>query len=187
MTMTTVEPQRDSGRQAVSRVGEIAAAVATPQPITIPVLRLERASDGRLLAHRDGKSTAVRVVRCFPWTDPTRYASLRDEKDNEVALVKEARDLDPESRRVFEGALAEAGFVLEVIRIHSMEDLYEVRQWSVETKQGERLFQTKLDEWPRELASGGFVIRDVCGDLYFIAEPERMDAKSRRILWALAE
>jgi hypothetical protein len=30
-------------------------------------------------------------------------------------------------------------------------------------------FQTPRDEWPREVPGGGLLIRDVAGELYFIA------------------
>ena len=43
------------------------------------------------------------------------------------------------------------------------------------------------DEWPRELAGGGILIRDVSGDLYRIGEPAKLDARSRKLLWAYVD
>ena len=60
----------------------------------------------------------------------------------------------PESRRALEHALAEAGFVLEVMRVLAIEEEVEIRQWTVETKHGPRSFQTHLDDWPRALPDG---------------------------------
>ena len=54
-------------------------------------------------------------------------------------------------------------------------------------RQGARLFQTHLDDWPRVLSSGGLLIRDVAGDLYHIAAPEALDKKSRELLWAFVD
>jgi len=150
-------------------------------------VRIERNAEGQLIAHKDGKAVPVRVVRCFPWTAPGKFVSLRDEQDHEIALVREAAELHGASREAFEMALAEAGFVFEIERIDSATEVYEVRHWKVRTRQGERRFQTKLDEWPRELPGGGFLVRDVSGDLYCVPDPEQLDPQSRRILWALAE
>ena len=150
-------------------------------------LTVGRAPDGQLAASKDGVTTTVRVCRCFPWSEPAKFISLRDEKDNEVALIEKLSDLDPESRGIVEVALAEAGFVLEVVRIDEAEEVFEIRAWKVQTKQGARTFQTALDEWPREIASGGYLIRDISGDLFHIAQPEEMDEKSQKILWALVD
>jgi hypothetical protein len=86
-----------------------------------------------------------------------------------------------------EQALAEAGFVLEVTRVLDIEEEVEIRQWTVETRQGPRSFQTHLDDWPRGLPNGGILIRDVAGDLYRLASPATMDKQSRELLWAFVD
>jgi hypothetical protein len=78
----------------------------------------------------------------------------------------------------------EAGFVLRIRRIVQVDEEVEIRTWQVVTEQGSRSFQTKLDDWPMEVPGGGIVIRDVSGDLYHVPDPEAMDERSRRWLWA---
>jgi hypothetical protein len=65
-----------------------------------------------------------------------------------------------------------------------MEEEFELRRWRVRTRQGERSFQTRLDEWPRPTPGGGLLIRDLAGDLYHVPEVAALDEKSRRLLWA---
>ena len=150
-----------------------------------PTLRI--ATDGRLIVMVDGAPVPVRLRQCFPWSEPGLHLSLRDDADREVAIVDDPAELDAESRGAIEQALAEAGFVLEVTRVLDIDEEVEIRQWSVETKQGPRLFQTHLDDWPRVLPNGGLLIRDVAGDLYRLAEPQRMDKHSRELLWAFVD
>jgi hypothetical protein len=145
---------------------------------------LERREDGRLWISSEERETAVRVHRCFPWSEPGRFLSLRDAENREVVMVEDLSDLDPASRAALEGTLVEAGFVLKVNRIVHVEEEVEIRTWQVETVQGERSFQTRLDDWPTDVPGGGVVIRDVAGDLYHVPDPERLDEKSRRWLWA---
>jgi len=147
-------------------------------------LLLERRKDGRLWVRTDGVHKAVRVHRCFPWSEPGRFLSLRDKENREVAMVANLNDLDPESRQALEGALLEAGFVLSVTRILEVDEEVEIRTWKVETEQGMRTFQTRLDDWPWEVPGGGIVIRDVAGDLYHVSDPAAMDDRSREWLWA---
>jgi hypothetical protein len=77
--------------------------------------------------------------------------------------------------------------VLEVTSIVEVEEEVEIRTWKVETRQGPRTFQTKLDDWPLEVPGGGVVIRDVAGDLYHVSQPAEMDARSRTWLWAFVD
>ena len=150
-------------------------------------LVLKNAGDGSLVAIIDGVAVPVRLRQCFPWSEPHRHLSLRDEDDEEVALVEDPATLGEESRQAIEHALAEAGFVLEVTRVVSIEEEVEIRQWTVETKHGPRSFQTHLDDWPRVLPMGGLLIRDVGGDLYLLAAPGAMDRRSKELLWAFVD
>ena len=149
--------------------------------------KLERRVDGQLWATTGENEAPVRVHRCFPWSEPQRYVSLRDDDQHELAFVTDAADLDRESRLVLEEALAEAGFILDVLAIEEIALEVEIRRWIVQTRQGQRSFQTRLDDWPREVPGGGLVIRDVAGDLYHVAEPEALDKKSRGLLWAFVD
>ncbi|MBW2415545.1 MAG: DUF1854 domain-containing protein [Deltaproteobacteria bacterium] len=150
-------------------------------------LRLERRAGGQLVAARGGQTQTVKVCRCFPWSEPGRFVSLRDSEEEEFALVTDPSDLDEDSRQALEAALVEAGFVLEIEVIHNVEEEIEIRCWQVRTAQGERAFQTPRDEWPREVPGGGLLIRDVAGDLFCIRDPDALDRDSQRHLWAFID
>ena len=150
-------------------------------------IALERRIDGQLWALKGDKERPVWVRRCFPWSQPTHFVSLRDHDENEFALVREPADLDPASREVLEQALVEAGFVLEIVRIESIDEEIEIRNWKVETRQGPRSFQTRLDDWPRQVPGGGTLIRDVAGDLYYIPDPSSLGKRSRELLWPFVD
>ena len=161
---------------------KLAPTVYLPPAVPPPVLTLD--ADGTLRAGTAEETRPVVVRRCFPWSEPGKYISLRDEDQGEVALVRDPSDLTPESRSALELAMAEAGFVFEVTRVIEVDEEVEIRHWKVDTRQGLRSFQTRLDDWPRALPGGGFLIRDVAGDLYRLPEPEKMDKTSRDLLWA---
>jgi hypothetical protein len=149
-------------------------------------VRLHTAPDGRLIADTDHGSIPVRVRQCFPWSEPHRHLSLRDNEEKEVVFVAEPSSLGAASRAALERAVAEAGFVLEVTRVVSIDEEVEIRQWVVETRHGQRSFQTHLDDWPRDLPDGGLLIRDVAGDLYRLTVKE-LDKQSRELLWAFVD
>ena len=148
---------------------------------------LANGSDGRLRVEASGRAVSVVVRRCFPWSEPGKFISLRDDENVEIVLVEDPARLDEESRLVLEQALAAAGFVLEVTRVIAVEEEIEIRHWKVETRQGDRTFQTRLDDWPRVLPGGGVLIRDVAGDLYQVPAPDQLDRKSRELMYAFVD
>ncbi len=150
-------------------------------------VELWRGEDGQLWARSGEGPEAVRPVRCFPWSEPARFVSLRNVEDEEVALVRDLSELKPGSRRALTLSLLEAGFVLEIEAVEEVEEEIEIRTFRVRTGQGRRRFQTLRDDWPQELPSGGLLIRDVAGDLYLVRNPGGLDARSRRLLWAFVD
>ena len=149
-------------------------------------LVLSRGADGQLWAERGGRRAAVVVHRCFPLSDPVRHISLRDHDEWEFAIVADTSELDRASRSALESALAVAGFLLEITAVEDVSEEIEIRHWVVGTRQGARRFQTRLDDWPVEIAGGGLLIRDLAGDLYHVPDPEALDRASRKWLWAFA-
>src|SRR6266566_4872653 len=139
-------------------------------------LSLEWRADGSLWAMWGEEERAVSVRRCFPWTEPARYLSLRDADEEEFAFVRDPADLDARSRAALEVALAVAGFVFEVTRVLEIDEEVEIRHWRVETQQG-----------PRTLPHGGLLIRDLAGDLYHLGRPAALDRHSRELLWAFVD
>src|SRR5437899_1828421 len=158
---------------------------ATQKPTSS--LRLEWRADGSLWALQGGEERAVSVRRCFPWSEPSRHLSLRDADEEEFALVRDPAELDARSRAALEMALAVVGFVFEVTRVLEIDEEVEIRRWRVETRQGPRTFQTRLDDWPRILPHGGLLIRDLAGDLYHLGRPESLDRKSQELLWPFVD
>ena len=152
-----------------------------------PCLQLERGLDGRLRAQVGNDRRVVRVQRCFPWSEPDHFISLRDDDDMEFALVADPSLLDAHGRAVLQAALSEAGFIFDISAVIEIEEEVELRNWLVRTQQGARRFQTKLDEWPRKLPDGGLLIRDVTGDFYRVADPAQLDRNSRALLWAFVD
>ena len=149
-------------------------------------VRLVWRESGLFARGPDGEEIPARAQRCFPWSARGRYVSVRDSKEDEVLLVRDLEDLDEGSRHALENALAEASFVLDIERILDVEEEFEIRQWKVLTRQGPRTFQTKCDEWPREMPDGSILVRDVAGDLYRVGVVDNLDAKSRGFMHGLA-
>lgn len=145
----------------------------------IPALRL--GPDGRLQASTEKGFVPVTVFRCFPWTAPDRYLSLRDAESAEIAFLPDPAVLEPESRQALDAVLALPGFAFDITGFRSIKTDFELRVWKVRTRQGERQFQTELDTWPEVLPGGGWLLRDVTRDLYRIPPLDQLDPASRKL------
>lgn len=126
----------------------------------------------------------VRPVRCFPWSFPDGFISLRQDDGGEALFVEEMAELDPESANALSAALRGGEFVFEVLRVESIAEELETRVWHTLTSGGKRTFQTKVDEWPRESPSGGYLVRDLAGDSFLLPRLDAADKETRRWLWA---
>jgi Domain of unknown function (DUF1854) len=142
---------------------------------------------GRLLLVQDQGPVPARAVPCFPWSSATAFVSLRNDQNEEIGFVLDPDRLDEESRCALFIALDQARFVFEIERMLSIEDEYELRTRKVDTRQGPRIFQTKLDDWPRPIPGGGMLIRDLAGDLYIVRDASKLDRPSRVLFQAFSE
>jgi len=149
--------------------------------------RIERTATGALRIVTARGPTLARAVRCFPWSERTRHISIRDNEENELLYVDDLQSLDEDSRRALEGALTTAGFVIDVIGVESVVEDFEMRCFKVRTPHGPRSLQTALDAWPRVAPNGEVLLEDVAGDIYRIPPVEKLDRRSRRLLWALLD
>ncbi|WP_309386144.1 DUF1854 domain-containing protein [Cerasicoccus frondis] len=149
-------------------------------------LQLASCGAGRLTAWYEGEdATLVRPVKCFPLSDPHRYLSLRNDKNEEFAFIETADSLDESSATALEEAIAAGSFAFEVTAIHEIKTDFELRIWKVNTAAGERQFQTALDAWPRNVDDGGYLVEDVFGDLYRLPPLDQLDKESAKHLWML--
>jgi hypothetical protein len=164
--------------------------VPPPQPIaheTRSEPRIERTGAGALRVMTARGPILARAVRCFPWSEPDHYISIRDNEGNELLYVEDLQGLDESSRRALRDALTAVGFVIDVIGVDSVVEDFEMRCLEVRTKHGPRKLQTALDAWPRRAPNGEVLLEDIAGDIYRIPPLETLDRRSRRLLWALID
>ena len=145
-------------------------------------LTIFKKENGLLFVNYGDTEVEVHIKQCFPWSNPGEFLSLRDKDDNEVCLIDNIADLDQSSRSLIEAELSFSQFVLKVEGIEKIEEDVELRQFHVMTGQGQRVFQTKLEDWPEVLENGVVLIEDLAGDLFRIENWQELDARSKKEL-----
>ena len=151
---------------------------------------IELREDGMLNYHSDQNGSEPQIVQaryCFPWSSPKHFITLRNLEGEEVQLIEDLNTLPDPIHQAIESSINNSAFVFIVEKILKLETEFEIRNWLVETKQGEIKFQMKIDDWPRETPEGGLLFRDVSGDLYLIPQPHQLDAKSKKLIWGFLD
>jgi hypothetical protein len=144
-------------------------------------------AEGKLLLVKGEDKTTALAKPCFPWSQPFEKISVRDLKSKELTFVSCVNHLEAESKQALLSALREACFYFAVTKITAIDEDFELRTWKVETQQGTRRFQTKLNSWPSQVGENRYIVRDVNKDLYVLENTLELDGKSQKLFWPLSD
>jgi len=160
-------------------IAQTVAPAAEPAP---RVTRLERNGLGQLVAHLEGAAEPtvdVVAARCFPWTLPETYVTLRTREGKEIALLKTLADLDEASRAVLEAELHDKVFNPKIRRILAHSREFGITSITADTDRGTVTFEIRTRDDIRMLSSTRIVFRDADGITYEVADLTALDPVSR--------
>jgi hypothetical protein len=147
-------------------------------------LQLSYDSFGRLLLTlpEGAKHLGVVPVRCFPFSDPTRWISFCEAEGREVYCLADMDELPAEIRMLLEADLARREFVPVIQQIHHVSPGAEPTEWEVATDRGATRFTLNNEDNIRRLGLQAAIITDAHGVRYLIPNLEALDVASRKIL-----
>ena len=128
-------------------------------------ISIARATVGQLMVHVKGREEPypeAKVARCFPWSLPETYISIRDKDGKEIALLNSADELDPASRKVVLRELQEKVFAPKILRVDCKEE-FGVTSFTAETDRGMVTFQIRSRDDVRVLSGTRALFRDADG------------------------
>ena len=169
----------------VVREARIDDEVAAGQGCERRIARIERDAAGALTVHfHDGAEpvSGATVARCFPWSLPDEYVSVRDSEGKEVVLLKSLREIDADSRHVVERELRERIFNPKIHRLIDYNRKFGVISITAETDRGEAKFQIRSRDDVRVLSATRALFRDADGITYELPDLTKLDSSSRRRL-----
>ncbi len=124
----------------------------------------------------------VRPRRAFPLSGKADYVSFLNEEDDEVALLAHPHDLDKESRRALEEALAKVYYVAKITRVDDIRETMGVTHWQVQTDRGYAAFEVVERHNIRTLPGGRLLIVDVDGNRFQIDDTGALDERSQTLI-----
>jgi hypothetical protein len=132
----------------------------------------------------------ARVSRCFPWSLPDTYISIRDNDGKEITMLHSLAELDSNSRAVVEEELRDKVFNPIILRVvehkrdfgASSKRDFGVRALTVETDRGEVTFHIKSRDDVRILSPVRALFRDPDGNVYEVPNLAALDEHSRQVM-----
>jgi hypothetical protein len=124
----------------------------------------------------------VKALRSLPLTRPLEFISLQDDEGNEVGMIRDLRELDPESRKAVEEDLELYYLKAKVNAITKVEAKNGIITWDLETDLGPKRVHLRDRQNIRPLPDGKTVLTDIHEVKYEIPPMEELDEKSRHWL-----
>ncbi len=138
---------------------------------------------GLRLTLKDEKSVLrVKARRCFPYSMPDKFISIRDGGDGEIGIIANLGDMPKDYRRWIQEDLDMRYYVPLVKSIKTIRQRFGGIEWHVDTDRGPKRLITKgVHDTMTEVEIGRFVVTDVDGNRYEILL-DKLDLPSREWL-----
>ncbi len=129
-----------------------------------------------------GEKSYVKVYakRCFPFSQPSSFISLRGLENEEIGIIAELDLLDKRKRMLVEKELANMYFIPVITELVKVKSKFGNNIWNVLTERGEKRFITKgLNDTMVQIGPQRYLITDIEGNRYEL-DVEQLDEASAR-------
>jgi hypothetical protein len=125
----------------------------------------------------------ILLYRAFPLSMQERFISVRNAKGEELGVIEDLAELQPDSREAVRLELSFRYMIPKVTRILKIKQLPGMWRWDMETTLGPiKLTMRNLHEHVQRVGRTGLLLTDLDGNRCEITDTENLDASSRRLL-----
>ncbi len=142
-------------------------------------------TEGGILTLQLGEKYYAKIdlYQAFPFTLENQYISVRDEKGDEIGIVKDLTNFPKEAKDAIQKELEWRYYAPQITKITEIKEEFGHRYWDVETSHGQRKFVTRgRDEGIHQITESRLLIIDMTGNRFEIFDYQRLDPRSLRLL-----
>ena len=133
--------------------------------------------------HTKETKAGLEPRRLFPRSGGNRYVALLDEDGEQVAVIRNADNLLPESKQALESALDEYYMIPRITRFIKMTEKFKIWMWTAETDKGVITFEIRNHiASVKPLYDGRVLIKDANDNRYEIPDYRQLDKNSQKML-----
>ena len=124
--------------------------------------------------------------KLFPFTNETKYITLLEKGEKELAIIRDIDDLDEISRKAIQECFKEYYMIPHIQKVLECYDKFGMLKWKVETDRGTVSFRIKNRHSDIKHLPGGhrIIIRDSNDNRYEIEDYTKLDSRSARLLFS---
>jgi len=122
--------------------------------------------------------------RLFPLSDLDHYITLLNEREKEIAMIKDLSNISPESREAIEGCFSDYYMIPVITEILHVDDKFGVLKWRVMTDRGEILFSIRNRHSDIKCYDGEHMLVRDSNDNRYLATVSKLDKKSIRRIYS---
>jgi Domain of unknown function (DUF1854) len=149
-------------------------------------LSMSNAGQLRLTLEGHCSFRSVRLVRCFPVSQPGGLIAVRcnlGDQNAEIGVIRELEELRPAEQRTARAHLDGCCLLPNIVEVSELKRDFGYLYWKAETDRGEREFASRdSQEGVTKLVDGGAVVTDTDDCRYRIPEPCRLGRATRSLL-----
>lgn len=128
----------------------------------------------------------VHLHRCYPFTEPSRYISVRDKDNKEIGMILDLGRFPAPVRALLDRELERRYFLPRIVRIDAVREEFGYSYWQVLTSAGPRSFAVRSGQGNvYGLSEAQVMVVDVDGNRYRIEDYSALDAKSLKMVETL--
>ncbi len=133
--------------------------------------------------HSKEKYEGLEIHRLFPRSGSNKYIVLLNEEGEQIAIIRNIENLDPESKAVVEKVLEEYYMIPRITRFITMTEKFKIWMWTAETDKGIITFEIRNHIASiKPLYDGRVLIKDANDNRYEIPDYRKLDIKSQKML-----
>ncbi len=126
---------------------------------------------------------SVELHRLFPRSGSNKYICLLNEEGEQLAIIRNIDNLDPDSKALVERVLEEYYMIPRIKRFISMSEKFKIWMWTAETDRGIITFEIRNHIASiKPLYDGRVLIKDGNDNRYEIPDYRLLDKESQKML-----
>lgn len=146
--------------------------------------RFEKTQGGFVTLNYKGvQYERVKIIRLFPFTDPDRFISVRDENEKEIGVIEDLANLPEDTTSLLKEQLELYYFTPVITKIIGIKDEYGYAYFHVLTDRGECRFTINMGaNAVAKLTETRLLITDLDGNRFEISDVLSLSVKEQRKL-----
>ena len=133
--------------------------------------------------HTKEKYEGLELHRLFPRSGSNKYIVLLNDEGEQIAIIRNIDNLDPDSKALVEKVLEEYYMIPRITRFIEMTEKFKIWMWTAETDRGTITFENRNHIASiKPLYDGRVLIKDANDNRYEIPDYRLLDKESQKML-----